>query len=126
MLVTCRLMFCRAALLLTLKVATDSKLLIPCKELRPVLVMRMLFASLIPLPPNDICCKAGNAVKFKAVTDESLGKEISERTVSPPNSKPPKDFRSPNDKLDSVMASRTVKFPVIFSTPDTDSVVCPF
>ena len=68
MLVTCKLMFCKEGLLFTLKVETDCRLLMPCSELSPVLVMRMLLALLMPEPPKDICCNAGKAVKLKDET----------------------------------------------------------
>lgn len=83
--------------------------------------MRMLTAWLIPVPPKDNCCSAGRAVKFNVVTVVNCGKESSDKTVRPPSSKPPRDLRSPNDKLDSMMAFVTVKLPVIACTPSTDS-----
>ena len=101
MLVTCKLMFWSAWLLFTLKVDTDCRLLIPCKELRPVLVMRMLSAWVMPVPPNDIDCKAGRAVKFMVPTADSCGNDSSDSKVSCPSSKPPNCFKLEKDKLAS-------------------------
>ena len=122
MLVTCKLMFCKEGLLLTLKVETDCKLLIPCNELSPVLVMRMLFALLIPLPPKDNCCNAGKAVKLNEETCVSRGNESWDNSVKPSRTKPPIDLRSPKDKLERLAALLMVKLPVMASTVSTDSV----
>lgn len=110
---TCKLMFCRAPLLLTLKVEMFCRLLMPWSELSPVLVIRTLSAWVIPVSPNDIDCKAGSAVKFMLPTVVNLGKESVERTVSPPSSKPPIEVSWEKARLARLIAFDTVKLPVI-------------
>ena len=99
----------------------DSKLLMPMRELRPVLEIRMLFAWVTPVLPKDNCCRAGKAVKFIESTVVNCGIERVERTVRAPSVKPPRDLRDPNSTLARFVAPTMVKLFVIFSIPSTDS-----
>lgn len=117
MLVTCKLMFWRPGLLLTLKVLTDSRLLMPMRELRPVLEMRMLFACVMPVLPKDNDCRAARAVKFIESTLVNCGMDRVDRICSVPSVKPPIDFRDPISIVARLARPVMVKLFVIFSTP---------
>ena len=116
MLVTCKLIFCNARLLLTLKVSTSSRLLMPIRLLRPVFVMRILSAEVRPVLPKLKVCSPGRAVKLSCLTSVKAGMDSSESTVKSPSSKPPIDSSAPKVKLDRSRALMTVKLPVMTLT----------
>lgn len=125
MLLTFRVIFCKAGLLLTLKLSTWRSWSIPVNEDSPVLVMRMLEACVTPSEPKDNCCNAGRAVKLSWLICSIWGMLNDENTVKLPNWIPLMDLRLPKDSEDNVPALLMVKFPTIFSTPSIESCVCP-